>query len=328
MEKRIDILFDKYISHKASDLEREEILKWISEDNELQLWLEEKFASSTDALDEKLKANILSNIHSQIVPQRKTIKFWSILQKIAAIFLLPLLTAVVILVTHNDKVPVQYCTIEAQKGQKTNVTLPDGSRVYLNSESRLTYATNFNQKDRRLRLTGEAYFEVAKNKKSPFIVNAGNITIRALGTAFNVRAYSNEKYVSATLADGSVRVTSSKQTIDLIPNEQVDMNNGNGDLSVIKLDDAHASIGWLNNKMHFNNCTFAEVAASLSRIYNIDILLTSESLKKQRFSGTINNNSIESVLRILSFSAPVRYELRNGKVEIYEILAEKKYYKQ
>lgn len=326
MRKEIDLLFSKYMAGKASIQEREELLRWIAQDGKLQLWLEERFASFDNEMDMTLKANLLNRIHQQMDQKPRKIVIWPLFQKVAAILLIPLMATVFALLIRPEKPIVQYCTIEARKGQKSNIVLPDGSKVQLNSESKLTYATDFNKKDRQLKLIGEAYFEVAKNKECPFIVKAGNLSVRALGTAFNVRAYQGEQFASATLTEGRVRVSSPTRSIDMSPNEQVDLNTSSQELNITKLDNARKSIGWLNNQLHFNNCTFTEIAASLSRIYNIEIYFSSESIKKQRFSGTINNSSIESVFRILSLSAPIRYELKNGKMELYEVVAEKKYF--
>jgi transmembrane sensor len=328
MRKEIDLVFSKYMAGKASLQEREELLKWIAEDGKLQLWLEERFASSANEMDQTLKAGLLNRIHQQMEHKPRRVAFWPLFQKVAAILLLPLIVALVMLSITPEKPAVQYCTIEAKKGQKSNVILPDGSRVQLNSESKLTYGTDFNQNNRLLKLSGEAYFEVAKNKECPFIVNTGNLSVRALGTAFNIKAYNTDCSVSAILTKGKVRVSSLTQSVDLTPNEQVELNKGTGKLTVTKLDNALKSIGWLNNQLHFNNCTFEEMVASLSRIYNIEIYFNSESIKKQRFSGTINNSSIESLFKILSLSAPIRYELKNGKVMLYEDMEQKKYYRQ
>ncbi len=326
MRKEIDLLFSKYMAGKASLQEREELLRWIAQDGKLQLWLEERFVSSDNGIDTTLKVDLLNRIHQQMEQKPRRIVIWPLFQKVAAILFIPLMITVFALLIRSEKPIVQYCTIEAKKGQKSNIVLPDGSKVQLNSESKLIYSTDFNIKDRQLKLTGEAYFEVAKNKERPFIVKAGNLSVRALGTAFNVRAYQGEKLISAILTEGKVRVSSPTQSIDLSPNEQVDLNVSSQKLNITQLDNARKSIGWLNNQLQFNNCTFAEVAAALSRIYNIEIYFSSESIKEQRFSGTINNSSIESVFRILSLSAPIRYELKNGKMELYEVVGEKKYF--
>jgi ferric-dicitrate binding protein FerR (iron transport regulator) len=329
MNKDIDILFKKYLSHDISAEENEKLLTWMAEDPELQMWFEKKFSESSSEMDKKKQKEILAHINRQIKPKQLPFTRWPILAKVAAILLIPLMLSVFALTfTRDEKTyEVEYCTVEAQKGQKTNIVLPDGSKVYLNSESQLIYATDFNRKERAVKLVGEAYFEITKNAECPFIVEARDMKLEVLGTSFNVKAYPGENILSAIITTGKVRASSFSEIIDLYPNDILEVNVTDKTILKKESDNARKPIAWIDNQLFFDNSTLVEVVSTLERIYNIEINITSESLKKHRFSGTINNNSLESVLRILSLSAPIKYKIEENSIEIYEVSSENKFFK-
>ena len=328
MKEEIVILFDKYLSGTASDEERECLISWIVGNRRLQTQLEERLTASSDEMDEIRKQEILATIHQQIHVRRST-TFLHSFARIAAIIAFPLVLAYgAFLYYGNSGTDLQYTTVEVQRGQKSTINLPDGSKVHLNSESELIYASNYNRKERRLELKGEAYFEVAPDKDLPFIVDAGEILVQALGTEFNISSHHDDRYIRTILTKGKVKVTANEQSVYLNPNEQMDFEIKSGKLTVKKLDDARKAIGWLDNQLYFDNVTFAEVAATISRIYNVEIDFSSESLKEYRFSGSLNNNSLESVFRILSLTSPMRYEIIDNHVKLHEVLEKSKFFQQ
>lgn len=326
MNNRIIELFQNYLSKTATDLEKRELNLWIASNSELQEWLEMQLRESENVMDEAQQIRILENIHRKIDKQnQKKFAFPSWLKNAAAIALVLITTgSIFYAIRSNKSEPTYYSSVEAMRGQKSNITLPDGTKVILNSESTLKYNTDFNQKSREIALDGEAFFEVAKNTNLPFVVQVGNLSIKAVGTAFNVRAYSNENIVSTTLTEGKVSVKTPYETMDLIPNERMEFSRDEKKLEKIQLENAKLSLGWLNDQLSFENTTLAVVASNLSRIYNIEIELSSESIKQQRFTGIISNNSLQSVLRILSLTSPIRYTIKDNKVILYEVKDERK----
>lgn len=326
MNNRIIELFQNYLSKTATDLEKRELNLWIALNSELQEWLEMQLRESENVMDEAQQIRILENIHRKIDKQnQKKFAFPSWLKNAAAIALVLITTgSIFYAIRSNKSEPTYYSSVEAMRGQKSNITLPDGTKVILNSESTLKYNTDFNQKSREIALDGEAFFEVAKNTNLPFVVEVGNLSIKAVGTAFNVRAYSNENIVSTTLTEGKVSVKTPYETMDLIPNERMEFSRDEKKLEKIQLENAKLSLGWLNDQLSFENTTLAVVASNLSRIYNIEIELSSESIKQQRFTGIISNNSLQSVLRILSLTSPIRYTIKDNKVILYEVKDERK----
>ena len=250
--------------------------------------------------------------------------------KTAAAAVLILLTVGNVVLYLSDRKPAkaQYAEIGALRGQKASLTLPDGTRVTLNSESTLKYSTAYNQSERTVELVGEAFFEVAKNQKIPFMVKAGNLAVEAKGTAFNVKAYPDENYISTTLTEGIVEVKTPEEMIAMRPNERVEYDKSGNKLKKLTLTDATGSIGWLHDELSFENATLEEVVASFSRIYNVDIRFASESIKEQRFTGKINNNSLLSVLRIISLTSPIRFEQKDSVVILYDVPSENKLFQQ
>ena len=326
MDQQTTALFRKYLSNSATADEMKELDEWIASNEDLNDWLENQVDYSSAEMDAEKQADILVKIHEKIAVQSKP-KFvlpgW--MKTVAAVALIVLMAAsAAIYFRSNQPNMIQYAEIGALPGQKASVTLPDGTKITLNSESTLKYSTNYNQSDRAVELVGEAYFEVAKNKKIPFVVKAGKLEIEAKGTAFNIKAYPTDNSISTTLTEGKIEVETPVDVLNMIPNERMEYNNTDQTFRKLTLTDAEGSIGWLNDELSFENATLAEVVANFSRIYNIDIQFASESIKEQRFTGKINNNSLLSVLRIISLTSPIRFEQKDSVVILYEVPSEKK----
>ena len=326
MDQQITALFRKYLSNSATADEMKELDEWIASNEDFHDWLENQVDNSSAEMDAEKQADILAKIHEKIAVQSKQ-KFvlpgWA--KTVAAVALIVLMAvSAAIYFRSNQPNMIQYAEIGALRGQKASVTLPDGTKITLNSESTLKYSTNYNQSDRAVELVGEAYFEVAKNKKIPFVVKAGKLEIEAKGTAFNIKAYPTDNSISTTLTEGKIEVKTPVDVLNMIPNERMEYNNTDQTFRKLTLTDAVGSIGWLNDELSFENATLAEVVANFSRIYNIDIQFASESIKEQRFTGKINNNSLLSVLRIISLTSPIRFEQKDSVVILYEIPSEKK----
>ena len=326
MNHQTTALFRKYLSNTATVDEMKKLDEWITSNEDLNDWLENQVDNSSTEMDAEKQADMLEKIHEKIAVQSKP-KFvlpgW--VKTVAAVGLILLMAASAVLFFRiNQPNEIQYAEIGALRGQKASVILPDGTKITLNSESTLKYSTNYNQSDRAVELVGEAYFEVAKNKKIPFVVKAGKLEIEAKGTAFNIKAYPTDNSISTTLTEGKIEVKTPVDVLNMIPNERMEYSNTDQTFRKLTLTDAVGSIGWLNDELSFENATLAEVVANFSRIYNIDIQFASESIKEQRFTGKINNNSLLSVLRIISLTSPIRFEQKDSVVILYEVPSEKK----
>ena len=201
----------------------------------------------------------------------------------------------------NKQTEVTYNMISVPKGGQYQVTLPDGSRVLLNSASSLHFPTAFNGDDRKVELTGEAYFEVAHDKTKPFKVITGNQTVEVLGTHFNINAYSDESTLNTTLLEGSVKVFSGNQEVVIKPGEQAQIITGSNAISVIQNADTEQAVAWKNGLFQFKDASLETIMRSLSRWYDVDIEYDGE-IPERKFSGKIYRKiNITQALEIINF---------------------------
>jgi transmembrane sensor len=196
----------------------------------------------------------------------------------------------------------QYNAIITPRGGQYEVVLPDGTKVWLNSASSLKYPTTFTGADRRVELSGEAYFEVAKNAAKPFFVKTGTQTVEVLGTHFNINSYTDEKAVKTTLLEGSVRVSSntSKSVVKIIPGEQA-VNVASG-INIIHDADIDEAMAWKNGKFLFRNTDLQTIMRQLSRWYDVDVEYQG-TVAERHYRGRISRNvPVSQVFEILKTS--------------------------
>ena len=213
-------------------------------------------------------------------------------------------------VNEEEKVFAVY----AEKGQRSNLTLPDGTKVWLNSGSQLEYNNQYGKKERNVKLTGEAFFEVAKDKKHRFLVKTELMDVEALGTAFNVEAYPEDDEITTSLINGKVRVHTPCKEVILSPNQRACYIKSNNSLYTNKLESAEHANAWIHGEFSFNKASLEEIAKELNRMYNMEIKFNSEEIKKLRFTGIIKNNSLTNVLEIISLTAPVTFEVKDDYI--------------
>lgn len=207
--------------------------------------------------------------------------------------------------------PITYNTIETPNGGKYHIILPDGSRVWLNAASYLRFPTVFTGSERNVELSGEAYFEVAKNKKQPFRVNTGDMNVLVTGTQFNIMAYKDEDYSSTTLVEGSVNVSNASQKMSLIPGEQA-INKPGIPLSKKEVE-VSESIAWKNGLFHFSNSDIQSVMRQIGRWYDISVEYKG-NIPQNRFGGYISRDSkLSQVIKMLELSG-VKFSIEGRKL--------------
>lgn len=311
-------IFERYVSGKASDREVARLVDWIKNNRELSHWLEQQIDNTSSNIDASLQYKMLRNIRKEVEQNAESgqssgdrRKWW----RVAAIIMLPLLTAIgmYLYMTNRNPADIPY-TVAVEKGQKASVILQDGTKVWLNSKSKLVCAPRFNVKDRELNLNGEAYFEVAHNARKPFRVICNGIAVEALGTAFVVRAYDEDKIVSSVLVTGKVRVGTPDGETVLMPNERIEYDKVAHKKMVKHVTNASDFTGWRYNEMRFENESLGEIAETIERTYNIKLIFASADLANQRFTGTMNNSSLESVLNILALTSSLKFRIENQQV--------------
>lgn len=214
---------------------------------------------------------------------------------------------------------VAYNTLQTPKGRQFNIQLPDGSRVWLNAASAIKYPVAFRQKERRVEVDGEAYFEVAPDKSKPFIVNIRNVAeVKVVGTHFNVNAYNDEPALATTLLSGAVEVRSldpsqtEKPVVHILPGQQARVSQGNNDIELIFSADTSQVMSWKNGIFNFNEASLQQVMRQIARWYDLTIEYESE-VPEMKFGGKMGRNL--KLLDVLEFleGARVRFKMEKER---------------
>ena len=192
--------------------------------------------------------------------------------------------------------------------------MSDGSKVWLNSDSRLRFPSPFSGDKRTVFLEGEAYFEVAHDTQKPFVVSTEDMSIRVLGTKFNVKAYAEDEAVYTTLVSGSVRTNNKQSTYStlLSPNEQCIYYPGNNRKETRKID-PQTFLGWVQGRFIFENETLEEILKQLGRWYDTEIFYQNPRVAKYRFTGNVDRfDQISTLLHMIEKTYPVSFTI-NGR---------------
>jgi len=217
---------------------------------------------------------------------------------------------------NNDVTKIQYNTLTVPKGSKpVQLVLADGSEVWLDVASSITYPTAFAGKERKVQITGEAYFEVAHNEAKPFIVQKGDVEIRVLGTHFNVNAYDDENSLKVTLLEGAVKVERhGNESLNITPGQQAEIN-GQGKMELNKEVDIDEVMAWKNNWFNFNSLTVPDIMQQIERWYNVSVTYQGKPGNKH-FSGIVSrNNNVSEVLKIME-QAGIKFKIEGKNITV------------
>jgi ferric-dicitrate binding protein FerR (iron transport regulator) len=206
-----------------------------------------------------------------------------------------------------------YNTIETPRGGQYEVVLPDGTRVWLNAASSLKYPAAFTQNERRVDLSGEAYFEVAKDKRHPFIVASNRQEVQVLGTHFNINAYNDEATTKTTLLEGSVQITSDGASKVLVPGNQA---VAAGDKLMIRNVDTGLAVAWKNNKFIFERQDLREIMRTIGRWYNVEVVYTGTAPTETFYGSVSRFDNVSTVLRQLEASGNVHFKVEGQKIYV------------
>ena len=361
-EVNIESLIGKYANGTIRDDEYRELVSWIaqSSDNELifhqirEILLvaksnDENFRLDAQAAFQRVmtKARMRQPIPRFRNPKpRKVITLSYRWAAAVAMLLVMCGTLLYHQIRQTSYIAAVFQEVIVPLGSRSKVVLPDGSQVDLNAGSTLRYHTDFGAKRRDLWLDGEGFFEVNKSS-TPFVVHSGTVQIKALGTSFNVRAYSSEKTVETTLIRGKIVVTgaghreTTEKEITLLPNQkliiptfpelagQIEENHidpaskPHKEIIFEEKVDPEPDISWKDNKWVINREDLASLAVKLERRFDVEIEFVDEQLKSFRYNGSLPDLSLEQVLSVMSIASPIHYSI-NGKTVV---LSENKAYK-
>lgn len=212
-------------------------------------------------------------------------------------------------------------SVEAPLGSKTKLYLPDGTLVWLNAGSRMTYSQGFGVDNRKVELEGEGYFEVKRNEKIPFFVKTKDLQLQVLGTKFNFRDYPEDHEVVVSLLEGKVGLNNllreEKEAV-LSPDERAVLNKANGLLTVESVTASNAS-QWTDGYLFFDEELLPDIAKELERSYNVKIHIANDSLKTFRFYGNFvrREQNIQEVLEALASTEKMQYKIEERNITIY-----------
>ena len=205
-------------------------------------------------------------------------------------------------------------TLEIPRGGEYLLALSDGTMIYLNSESTLSFPVKFQGKERKVYLTGEAYFKVAKNTEHPFVVTAGELEVLVTGTTFGVRAYKDEKDIQTTLESGRVTVRVEGKSVKLVPNKQVLFNKSTMGLEVRDVD-VDLYLAWADGRLVYDNCPLEKILTDLGRWYNIDVFYSRDELRSYQFSLNMKKHEeFTQVLELIGKTGEVQFEIKDNTV--------------
>lgn len=316
-------LLIRFLTHNCSPDETRQIADWMVADPANAQWVfemeevwalkqEVKFAQKKQ-IDEAYTC-FTSHLENKI-PQ-KTISFTRFLKYAAVILLVGALFTQLYLLREEEP---EMNTLEVPKGGHASLTLSDGTKIWLNAQSKLIYPSHFTGKNRHVYLEGEGLFEVVRNEKSPFIVNSPLLNIRVLGTVFNLKAYPEEATV-VTLARGKVEVLidALEETITLQPNEQVLYSKEKG-VELNKDVDVSSLKQWTSGELLFINQPLSNIIKELERQFDVAVVITDSILTKELFTcHTQKGVTIQQILTLFKETQLIEYKVENKQITIYK----------
>lgn len=255
--------------------------------------------------------------------------------QVAAVFLLLIAGIYIFSVINGRHMASDTNEIMTKKGSTSQVKLPDGTSVWLNSDSKLVYSKDFGTTNRDVRLSGEAFFDVARDSRRPFIIHTDKINITVLGTAFNVKDYVKDATLETALLRGSIAVTFNDRPTERIilkPNEKLmikkdDPGIANGskadgspkialsNISVLE-DSTVVETAWMSNKLVFSNERLADIAHRLERRFDVEVVITDSTLADAPYTGNYEKESLGQILEYMSLSKHFSYNIQDKKVTI------------
>jgi transmembrane sensor len=356
-------LIVRQLKKEASGIEKKKLFEWIYSNPEHEkiyyllkdIWETSRYEqiageAMTDSEWEKLALKAIETESGHYIKKQKNIRRLYRAIQIAAILVLAIGLGFFLnrMLPHKQEL----VSVNVPYGAKTNIELPDGSKVWVNSGSRFTYPAHFNGKNIDMRLDGQAFFDIVHNPKRRINIHTASVTVQVLGTVFNVKSYKDEEVFEATLLKGSISISGEIgnkvfESVVLKPNEQARLTKGNAAISVermkndplaeesiqpgkdkepqrtpslhiIKKIDTEPVISWKDQKLVFKSECFNELAKEMERWYNVKIEFQDEELKKARYTGSFDNETIEQAMKALSLSMPFSYTIEKNRIRIYK----------
>lgn len=322
----------RYLNNEADAGEKSQLLDWLKEDESnkkvfldtCNIWL----ASGNIQISEEEQNNAFERLSASIdsyekenrqnksafrIPLRRAVA-------VAAIFIIAFSIAGFLVgkrysAPNTESLIVNNIVIGQDK--KEIVTLPDGTSVWINSNSKLTYPDRFLGDTRLVRLEGEAFFNVTKDENKPFIVESEDMKVKVLGTEFDFKNYKNQKNIETSLLSGEVEVffENVKESIILKPSQRITFNKDSKTFDIKDFDVTQQTI-WINNELTFSNERLSDILTKIGYWYGTEVICEGNINPDQKLSFTIRNESKEELFKTISLIAPIRYEISEEKIVV------------
>ncbi len=318
VDKMPDKLIGKFISGKRLTNDElillDKLLNNLQYKKEIYYWLEENWQQSQPESVALQFEQIREKIRISSVKARMN-RLFIVFSKAAAVLFIPLLAAALYFYV-SQIYSSGLLTLTTQKGEQTSVILPDGSKVWLNVDTKLSYPIDYGVNSRNLELEGEAYFEVEKNEKLPFEVGSGNIVTKALGTRFIISAYPESFEVKSSLVKGSVEVKYGKNVKILKPGQQL-VYNKNRSSAGVKSFNENYELAWKNNQLMFQLVPFEDVIAELEKWFDINIEYNPSEFQSETLTVRFEEyETLETILKVIAKANGFKYTIEDKVVKI------------
>jgi ferric-dicitrate binding protein FerR (iron transport regulator) len=213
---------------------------------------------------------------------------------------------------------LSFSEVTVPHGSKTQIILPDGTKVWINSGSQLRYNDDFGKSKRDVQLFGEAYIEVRHMENCPLIVTSGNINVRVLGTKFNINAYKENDEIKVSLFHGAIEMDINHANPVMLSPEDVAIYSLNSKQMKIMHHATANTLNWMENKLIFEGETFVQIIRSLERNFNVKVFIHTESIKECRFTGDfVKNETIEQIFKVMAANGKFKYKIKGNIIDVY-----------
>ncbi|MCD7852342.1 MAG: FecR domain-containing protein [Parabacteroides sp.] len=315
----IEYILPRYCSGEATAEECRQVEEWIKQSDENYriakqihtLYLATDTIQVLSEVDtEKALSSVCQKLSKGSARPKVTVVTW--LQRVAAILFIPLLIAFGIQnLKPRPAAIAQMIEVKTNPGMTTTVTLPDGSVVHLNSESKLSYPSFFDKDKRRVALQGEAFFEVRKDPEQGFVISTPHETkIEVLGTSFNVEAFEEDAFVSTTLIEGKVRFDYMKNgrglAVQMKPGQKLTYDSSSSRVQLTETN-GESEIAWKDGKIVFQATPLPEALRMLEKRFNVAFVLSNDRLRSEAFTGSFSHQRLDRILEIFKISSNIKW---------------------
>lgn len=328
-------LLQKYIKDQCSEQELRTLLQWLKSpdshaglDSVIQpLWdaIDRDMAQPTSERETELRkevSSLLSKIEHKNKSANTGVRNKNRLNgfyRIAAILILAFsVTFGLLKIYDRPQQMITYTEKISAKGEKKSIRLADGTKIILNSDTKVRIPNNFNKEERTIEIEGEGFFDVTPDPDNPFVIKSGEAQVKVLGTSFDFKSYKEDEFIKLTVSTGKVRVNVADQDLQLAvsPNEHLSINKIDGNVRKETIEENNY-IKWIHGSLYFNKEPIREVIKTINRTYNRKVILQCKDCD-YRITGIHDNKSIEAVIEAICFTTGLRSRLEGDNIILYD----------